>query len=345
MIIIYFIVSFVLALCLTPLVAKNARRFNIQDNPILDERKIHKEIIPLMGGVAIFASFFLVLFLLYFFKFSIFTHISFNQLLALFGGSLILMLGGFLDDKYNLRPKYQIIFPIVASLIIVLVGTNLKEITNPFGGIIKLDSVYLWPFFTLVDAVIFFWLMGMMYTTKLLDGLDGLVAGLTSIASLMICFLSLTPKFYQLDVAIIAGIFAAANLGFLFFNFYPAKIFLGEGGSLFSGFVLGFLSIVAGGKIATALLVFGIAALDVFLVMARRLIKNKPIFMGDSAHLHHRLLKAGFSQRQIVVSFYLLAAIFGALTLFLQSKEKFIAIIALFLIAIIIGIIVDRKAQ
>jgi len=344
MVILYFIITLLIALCLTPLVALVAKRLKIVDNPALDERKIHKQIIPLMGGFAIFFSFFLVVFVVYFLKFPIFSHISFNQIMALFTGALVLMLGGFLDDKYNLRPKYQIIFPIIASLIIVLVGTNLKEITNPYGGTIKLDSIYLWPFFTLIDAIIFFWLMGMMYTTKLLDGLDGLVAGLTSIASLMICFLSLTPKFYQLDVALIAGIFAAANLGFLIFNFYPAKIFLGEGGSLFSGFVLGFLSIVAGGKIATALLVFGIAAIDVFLVILRRLIKNKPIFMGDSQHLHHRLLKAGFSQKQIVLAFYFLAIIFGALTLFLQSKEKFIAILLLFILAIIIGILVDRKS-
>lgn len=338
----FFLFTFFLTLLLTLAVKRIVRRLQIVDQTILD-RKIHTAPIPLLGGAAVFLGFFMILAVSYFWQPGIFIHLSGRQLSAIFGGCLILMIGGFLDDKYNLRPRSQIIFPILAALIIIYFGTNLKEITNPFGGTFKLTFGRFGSHFLLVEIITFFWLMGMMYTTKLLDGLDGLVTGLTAIGSLMIFFLCLTPRFYQIDVAQVALIFAAANLGFLIFNFYPAKIFLGEGGSLMTGFVLGVLSIVAGGKIATALLVFGIAALDIVVVVLRRLKKKQPIFSGDSGHLHFRLLQAGLNQRQVVLLFYLLAIIFGILTLFLQSKGKFFAIIILFLIALGVGVIVDKK--
>ncbi len=341
---VFFLLIFCLVLIITPWIGKLANKFGIVDKPSADKlRKVHKKETPLLGGVAIFLSFFIVLWAVYFVHPAVFLHLTKTQLISLTSGSIILMLGGFLDDKYSLRPRFQIIFPILAALAIVFGGVSLKEITNPFGGIFNLNSIHFESYFFLADVVVFLWLMGMMYTTKLLDGLDGLVAGLTAIGSIMICFLSLTSKFYQPDIAFVSGIFAVANLGFLIFNFYPAKIFLGEGGSLMSGYILGVLSIVAGGKIATTLLVMGVAALDVFMVIIRRLFKKQSLFVGDAAHLHHRLFKVGFSQRQIVLSFYFFGIVFGMLTLFLQSKGKLLAIIALFVIAIIIGIVVDKK--
>ena len=235
-----------------------ANKWQIVDKPT--ERKVHGRPIPLLGGIAIFASFFIVLGLVKFFTPYLAGNLSYSQLWALFFGSAILMAGGFLDDKFNLRPRYQIIFPILAVFAVLWGGVNLKEITNPWGGTVNLNFWHWGYFVPLVQLLVFGWLMGMMYTTKLLDGLDGLVAGLTAIGSMMIFFLANSQKFYQPDIALIALIFAAANLGFLIFNFYPAKIFLGEGGSLMSGFILGFLAIAAGGKNPPTFLVSGFRA-------------------------------------------------------------------------------------
>lgn len=334
--------TFFLSLILTLLIKKAATFLKILDYPGIEAgKKIHTKAIPLLGGGAIFLSFFLIVFLLSWLKPDFITHLKSSQLLAVFFASLILMIGGFFDDKYNLAPKYQIIFPLLAVLLVVVVGTNLKEITNPLGGKFNVRAWQVGGHFLLVDVIVFVWLIAMSYTTKILDGLDGLVAGLTVIGSLMIGFLSLTQKFYQADIAWLAFLFAAANLGFLIFNFHPAKIFLGEGGSLFTGFILGILAIMAGGKIATALLVMGLALIDIVFVVFKRLSIGSSPFVGDGAHLHHRLLSIGFTHRQAVFLFYSFAIIFGVLTLVLQSRGKFLALLILFILAIFIGLGVD----
>ena len=180
--------------------------------------------------------------------------------------------------------------------------------------------------------------MGMMFTTKLLDGLDGLSTGVVLIGALMIFGLTQSVKFYQPEIGVITMIFAGALAGFLIFNFHPAKIFLGEGGSVLIGFILGVIAIISGSKIATTLLVVGIPALDVAWVIIHRIIKGKSITKGDSAHLHYRLLRKGVSHRLVVLLMYVLALGFGASTLFLQSSQKVIALVLLVVVMIGIGI-------
>lgn len=335
------ILAFSLTVIFTLLIKKLAVRFNIVDSPT-EPRKLHQKHIPLLGGVAIFLSFFLVAGYEWFFTKNLF-HFRLAQILSLFLGGTILMIGGYLDDRYNLKPKYQIIFPVLAALAIVAGGVTLTKITNPFGGTFALDFWQAGGRLIIVDFLVFFWLMGMMYTTKLLDGLDGLTTGLTAIGSLMIFFLANSQKFYQPEIALLALIFCGANLGFLLFNFHPAKIFLGEGGSLMAGFILGVLAIVAGGKIATTLLVVGIPVLDVLFVILRRLFQKKSPFTADNNHLHFRLLDIGLSQRKAVLVFYALAAGFGILTLFLQSKQKLIALLLLFILFVIGSLTLVRR--
>ena len=177
--------------------------------------------------------------------------------------------------------------------------------------------------------------MGMMFTTKFLDGLDGLVTGVVAIGALIIFFLSRDPRWLQPEVALVALIFAGACLGFLVWNWHPAKIFLGEGGSLFTGFVLGTLAIISGGKIATTLLVMGLPALDVVRVIARRAQKKTSVFAGDNEHLHFKLLRSGLSQRQAVILLYSLSLIFGLSALVLQTTYKLIAFGILLLVMLL----------
>jgi len=330
-----FVASFLLSLGLTPLVRNLALKFKIIDLPS-DGRKIHKQPIPLLGGFAVFLAFFIVLFI---FKDSFLAgDLNWRHLLGFFSGGLIIMIGGFLDDKYRLSAKKQVIFPLLATLAVILGGVEIQKITNPFGGFFHFQEI-IW----LSPLLILVWLLGMMYTTKLLDGVDGLVTGVGAIGSFVIFLFTTTTRYYQPDLALTALILTGASLGFLIFNFHPAKIFLGEGGSLFFGYCLGVLAIISGGKIAIALLIMGIPILDVLWTIMRRLLARKnPFKFADKKHLHHRLLNLGLSQKQTVFIFYFLAATFGISGLFLQSRGKILTLGLLILIMLIVVLALRR---
>ena len=219
----------------------------------------------------------------------------------------------------------------------MVVGVRIGTVTNPLGGFLEFGG---W----LAIVISFIWLCGMMYTTKLLDGLDGLASGIVLIGVLAIFFLSITDVYWQPTMALYTLIFAGILIGFLVWNWHPAKIFLGEGGSTLVGFVLGVLAIISGAKVATALLVMGIPILDVIWVIARRkFLEHHRVSIGDSKHLHFRLLKAGFSHKRAVLFYYFIAASFGAVSLFLQSRQKMVALALLALLMLVIGIIVTRR--
>ena len=340
----YFILAFLISFLLTVLVRWFMKRWEIVDWPRTEERKIHKKKIPLGGGLAIFGSFFILAFLLFWHGNWLGINIDHNHVLALFIGGLVLLIGGFVDDKYNLRPRYQLLSPIIASLIIVAFGIGPSIITNPFGGVWQLNNWQLNDYLTSANLLVFLWLMGMMYTTKLLDGLDGLVSGIVAIGALLIGILCLQTAWLQPDVALLAIIFSGACTGFLVWNWHPAKIFLGEGGSLFTGFILGSLAIIAGGKIAITVLIMGVPMFDIVRVMILRIRKDKSIFSGDREHLHFRLLASGLSQKQTVLLFYAIALLFGVTALFLQSSQKLIALIFLFVLMILTGLWFTKKS-
>ncbi len=344
--IIIFIIAVLLSVISTLLIKYFAKRFNIVDKPDLD-RKIHQTATPLLGGMAIFFAFFIVLF---FARDKLVAgDLEYHHWLGFFAGACFLMIGGFLDDKYNLKPKQQIIFPILAIIAVIIGGVGIEKITNPFGGLIYLDQwripVMDWGastryFMVLADGFAVLWLMGMMYTTKLLDGVDGLVTGVTAIGGIIIFLFTMTTKYFQPDIGLAALILAGACLGFLIFNWHPAKIFLGEGGSLLLGYILGVLAIISGGKIAIALLVMGIPIMDVVWTIVRRLAQGKnPFSFADKSHLHHRFLSFGLTQRQTVLIYYFLAACFGLSALFLQSTGKllFLGALTLLMLLAVIG--------
>lgn len=253
-------------------------------------------------------------------------------------GGLILMIGGYLDDRYELPPRYTILAPLLATCTAILFGIEVEKLTNPFGGIIYLTALQ-------SDILVFVWLMLVMYTTKFLDGLDGLATSVTSVGALMVLLLSLTTAYYQPDVAVLSVVTLGAFLGFLVWNIHPASIFLGEAGSTSVGYLLGILAVISGGKLATALLVLGIPLLDLVWVIVRRFREGglKRIFKGDSKHLHHRLLKLGWGQTVIVALYVMTASLFGVSTLFLQSREKLVALILLSVVMVFAAGILVRK--
>ncbi|PIR75431.1 MAG: hypothetical protein CO030_03465 [Candidatus Magasanikbacteria bacterium CG_4_9_14_0_2_um_filter_42_11] len=328
--ILLFASTLILSFVATAIVRSIMKRYRIVDSPKGEKRKIHKKNIPFGGGLAIFVAFFLMAGLAYMFEL-VGERISLSMLITIFVAGGVLMVGGILDDAKNLKARQQIIFPFLAAAIIAFVGIGPHIITNPFGGTFVLTSLF-------SGILVFFWIFGMMFTTKFLDGLDGLVSGIVSIGAIMIFFLSRQEQWFQSEVATLAIIFAGACVGFLVWNWHPAKIFLGEGGSLFTGFILGVLGIISGGKIMTTLLVVGIPFLDVIRVVIMRWIKKKPIYLGDDEHLHFKLLHSGMTQKQAVLLLYAISFSFGVTTLFLQSSQKLIAFAFLFLLMLLMAV-------
>lgn len=343
----FFATAFV-SFVITPVVRNFAERWGVVDDAARMQRKVHEGKTPLLGGIGVFFAFLLVAG--GFFIFSPFVAeqlIPTKHLFGIFLGALILMIGGVIDDRWQVLPRTQFFFPLAAALVIIASGIGIHFITNPFGGQMQLDGwqyILFWydgiPYHVSViaDAFTLVWLLGMMYTTKFLDGLDGLVSGTTIIGALVIAALALDPAVHQNTTALLALILAGAFLGFLPWNWHPAKIFLGEGGSLLAGFMLGVLAIIAGSKVTTTVLVVGVPVLDALWVILRRLFyERRSPFTGDRKHLHHRLLDVGFSHRATVLILYFFSVYFGSAALFLQSQGKLVALVILSVLMIILG--------
>lgn len=329
LIIFIFLSAVLLSTVLTALVIYLAKKINLVDKAGSLERKIHQGNIPLGGGLAIFLSWLLVVFCLWQFGLIPDARFNVNLLFWLFISGLVLMFNGLLDDKYAWSAKLTIWGPLLAIVIIMLAGLKINYITNPWGGIFYLNN---WgTMFSLI--LTFLWLLGTTYTTKLLDGLDGLAASISLVASLAIFAVSLSWDVQNATTSWLAIILAGSILGFLFWNWQPAKVFLGEGGSTWLGFMLGVLAIISGSKIATALLVMGLPVLDIMIVIIRRWRKKQAIWQGDKEHLHFRLLAAGLSQRQAVLFFCAISLLFAWAAVFFFTKIK---IIILFLLVIFV---------
>ncbi len=347
--VIVFFVACVLSMIATHAMKNIAFQYDITDKPG-EQRKIHTHPIPLLGGIAVYSAIVVTLGIYSFFAPkelpSFFgTHVSIQHVLGILCGGAFLMIGGFLDDRYTLKPLQQIIWPMFAVGIVIASGIVVHRVTNPFGGTIELSFLGV-PFFS--EGITFLWLMIVIYTTKFLDGLDGLVSGMTVIGSSIIALLSFF-FFVNIPTGLLAVVTAGAFLGFLVFNFHPATIFLGESGSTFAGFMLGVLAIISGAKFATAVLILGLPILDATWVIVRRtILEKKSPFKGDRKHLHFRLLDAGLSHRQAVFFIYILGLGFGVSALFLQSAQKLVSfgvlvIILVFVLSILFFIERRRK--
>lgn len=328
----------------TYLARRLALRFHVVDAP-RDSRKIHTHTIPLLGGLGIGVTILSVLGGAALASHTIVDPIMLRRMVGFFFSVLILVIGGTLDDRYDLPPWVQILFPALASVCVMVTGTGIHEISSLTGsGTWKLDW---WHWSTTMfgsvgrfvfpaDLLTFGWLMGVTYATKTLDGLDGLVTGQTMLGALLVILLALSPRFYQPEVVIIALVILGAFAGFLPWNFFPARQFLGEAGSTLAGFSLGFLAIVSGAKVATAFMALGLPLIDFLRVIITRVRAGRSPFRGDDTHLHFQLLRLGFTQRQAVSLFWMLTVIFGLTALGLQTRGK--AVLIFGLIATTLGV-------
>ena len=316
-----FLISGLLSFIITKLVIILAKRWNIIDQPA-GGRKIHERATPLLGGLAIYLALAITAFVLWQNNLLFDIRVDQQVVFWFFVAGLLLVVNGILDDKYKLPAKFSIWGPILASLVVIIAGLKISYITHPAGGVLYLDNFISNGFLWISGLLTFVWLMAMTYTTKLLDGIDGLASGIGLIAAVIIFAVSLSWDVNGSTTSLLILGFAGALLGFLIWDWHPAKIFLGEGGSTLIGFTLGVLAIISGSKIATALLVMGLPILDIIWVIIRRVRQKKAIWRGDSEHLHFRPLKAGFSQQQIVFFLGLISLLFGLVSIMFTTMAK-----------------------
>jgi UDP-GlcNAc:undecaprenyl-phosphate GlcNAc-1-phosphate transferase len=264
-------------------------------------------------------------------------------------GCAILVVVGVVDDLRGLSPWVKLGFQFVAAGVALAGGIGLTTIRNPFGGYFDLSTGrFAADFFSLhfhitpiANALSLLWMVGLANTINFLDGLDGLASGVSGIAAVVMFALAISAKVNQPAVALLAIILAGAAFGFLPFNFYPAKIFMGDSGAYFLGLTLAMLAIYSGAKLATAVLVLGFPIVDAVWAAIRRMVKGTSPFRADRRHFHHLLLDTGMSQRQAVLTLYAVAAAFGTVALMVGSFAKLVALVALTaLMAIAVGITV-----
>ncbi|MDO5714106.1 MAG: MraY family glycosyltransferase [Tissierellia bacterium] len=296
-----FIVAALLSLIFTPFVRRGSCRFKVIDVP-KDERRVHKKPIPLAGGLAMYGAFVIGVILF------IGLH---KETIALLIGATIITISGFIDDYKGLSPKGKLLFQGIAAIILLLGDIKIEFFTNPF---IEYDLISLK---LLAIPFTIFWIMGITNTINLIDGLDGLAAGVSMICA--ISFMFIANRFANYEVAIVAAILAGVCLGFLPYNFNPASIFMGDTGALFLGFVLSYISIegvMKSAAIITILLpviILGVPVFDTTFAMLRRMVSGRNIMSADKGHLHHRLLSRGMTQRETVTALYVISVIFGVL--------------------------------
>lgn len=303
---------------LTPLVAWVAKRYNLVDLP--SPRRVHLRPTPRVGGVVIFFAFASGLALTFVMPVERYP-VEVQRLLLVLVGALIITAVMVYDDLRGLPALSKLISQVVVAGIIVLprlvapdLGIVIEDVASPWSGTIFIPLAIAIP-------LTLFWIVGMMNTLNWLDGLDGLAAGVTLIASSVLFAHTFFPPVAQFTISLLPLILGAAVLGFLPFNFHPARIFMGDSGAMFLGFALAVISIIGGAKMATALLALGLPILDVAWVIIYRLYRGRSPLSADRGHLHHRLLDIGLTQPQIVILFYLVCAGFGALALFLPTGE------------------------
>ena len=338
-------VALVISLILTPLTTRLGKRLGLVQEP--GGRRKHKGAIPRIGGIPIYFAFIAAVLVsqllvvdplagdssvpaaLRVLRFDPKETIRLTGLLI---GSTLIFLAGLYDDWRELGPLPQFIVQLLAAAIAIAFLIIIEYVNNPFTGQQTPDFPYV-----VTVTVTLLWLGMMMNTVNWLDGLDGLATGVVALACVVLFVNSvfrLQPP--QHSVALLPMALLGAALGFLPFNFFPARIFLGSSGAYLLGYVLGVLSIIGGAKVAAILLVLGLPLLDVAWQIFSRVRRGKNPAMGDRGHLHFRLQDMGLSQRGIVLAYYVFAAAFGGLALLITPRLY--KLIALVVMAIIVGI-------
>lgn len=301
-----FLLATAIALLLTPAVGFLATKAGIVDVP--RGRHIHKKPVPLIGGVAIFAAFIVTVLL----RLRVTGWVS-----GLVLGSGIIMLTGIVDDILELKPLVKLLGQVVGACVMVGMGVRMEFISNPLGGMLHMGWLS-YPF-----SVV--WILSFVNAVNFLDGLDGLASGVVAISSFALGLIAFAKG--HIDIAIVSVILSGSCLGFLWHNFHPAQIFMGDTGAMFIGAAMGGISAVGALKgpatltIAVPVVLMGVAVLDTALAIFRRVSKKMSVGEGDEEHIHHRLLKMGLNQRQAVGIIYAVTIALAVAAYFISQQE------------------------
>ncbi|WP_312473457.1 MraY family glycosyltransferase [Neobacillus sp.] len=321
------IVCFVVSILITPLIKKFAFLIGATDRP--NQRKVHQLIMPRLGGLAIFISFMVGIILL---------RPESQSSLAILLGCLLIITTGFLDDIFELPAKYKLLGQLAAACAVVFLGDlQMVFINLPFGG--QLQFGFLSVPFTIL------WIVGITNAINLIDGLDGLAAGVSSIALITISGMAIIQGNYY--VVAVGLIVLASTLGFLIYNFHPAKIFMGDTGALFLGFIISVLSLL-GFKNVTFIsfvipvIILGVPISDTIFAIIRRIVNKQPLSAPDKSHLHHCMLRMGYSHQQTVLIIYAMAAFFGLVAVIYSQARLGGAIVLIGIVILLIEIIAEK---
>jgi UDP-GlcNAc:undecaprenyl-phosphate GlcNAc-1-phosphate transferase len=315
------------------------------------ERDLHTKPTPRLGGLAIVGAFLLVGIILvalyadtgpvdFGFPYKTLGVAIDKRFLGILLATVFISIVMLVDDIKGVKPSYKLLSQIIAAFILILTGVGLVYFNNPFGNTIYLDSVKLpvqigSDVFNLViwaDIILILWVVLLTNATNFIDGLDGLATTLGLIAFVILGILSYTVG--QTATAVLSAITAGALIGFLPFNLPPAKMFLGDVGSMFIGLMLAVVSVISGGKLAALLMVFALVILNAIYVIARRIIKRQnPFTTPDQSHLHHRLLRLGLSPQATLFVLVVCSTVFGLIALLSYGQIKFYLLCLLSIIA------------
>ncbi len=333
-----FFLSLLVSLLLVPVVRNVSIRLNLVDNPERSRRTIHQRLVPRTGGIAIFIAFTLPLIGLFFVQSGVggvFTA-DYRMAITLLIGSFAIGFIGFMDDIRGLKASHKFLLQSLVAIFSYIMGFKIQTLTIPFIGV--LDMGIFAPVITLL------WIVGIINAINLIDGIDGLAAGV----AFFVCVTNFIFGFSQNNaiICLISAALGGALLGFLYFNFNPASIFMGDTGSMLIGYILATSSLWSSMKKGTtvALLIpiisLGLPIMDTFVAMFRRVILKRPIFSPDRGHIHHKLLQKGYSQKKTVSILYGISILFALIAIFSYFGNSLqVGISLLVLLVITIGIV------
>lgn len=322
------VLCFIASVLITPLVKKLAIAIGATDKP--NARKVHQKIMPRLGGLAIYISFII--------GFLILRPMDEDfSPLPIIIGSFIIIITGVLDDRFELSAKVKLIGQLLAAGVVVLGGIQLEFINMPFGGELQFGI------FSIPLTIL--WIVGITNAINLIDGLDGLAAGVSSIALITISGMAILMG--DVFVTSVGLILLGSTLGFLVYNFHPAKIFMGDTGALFLGFMISVLALLGFKNITifsliVPIIILGVPISDTFFAIIRRFVNKQPLSAPDKSHLHHCLLRLGYSHRQTVLIIYGIAAMFGLAAVIFSQATLWGALLVMGVLLIAIEVFVEK---
>ncbi|MFZ2152679.1 MAG: MraY family glycosyltransferase [Microgenomates group bacterium] len=328
--------SFIIVLILTPVIRNYFISKSFIEDPLEKQAKTNNATattkLPRGGGLSIFLGIFLSLI--------IFLPLD-KHLIGIILALCLTLLVGVWDDIHDVSPKIRLFTNLLAAVIVVSSGVGIAYISNPFGGIIDLSFLqYTFDFFgthsiwILSDILAIIWIVWCMNITGWSGGVEGQLPGFVGISALFIGFVGLkySQDISQWPLIIFSAIVTGSYFGFLPYNFHPQSIMIGYSGKSIAGLSLAILSILSGAKLATLFLLMAIPMLDAIFVIVRRFIQRKSLVRSDGQHLHHQLLKLGWSSQKIAIFYWAVSLFMGIITLYLNTQQKII--VSLFILII-----------